>query len=207
MQAGLATRIAALVPVKPLSLSKSRLSSELSASKRAQLIHDTLRRTVLTLLSVNGICDVYLVTRDKRVIEWARDWRCRVIADDATELNAALESARARMTQSNKYDALIVTSADMGWLAAEDVQACVSLARDSHCITIAPDRHRRGTNLLLLRPPTALSFCFGESSFARFCEQAQAKALACHIYSALTTSLDVDTATDLRLYDRAIFVM
>jgi 2-phospho-L-lactate guanylyltransferase (CobY/MobA/RfbA family) len=64
-------------------------------------------------------------------------------------------------------------------------------------VVLAPDRSARGTNLLLLRPPGALPFAFGEGSLARHRALAHAGGIEPAIFEATGTSFDVDTPTDL----------
>jgi 2-phospho-L-lactate guanylyltransferase len=78
------------------------------------------------------------------------------------------------------------------------LDALYELARAGEGVIIAPS-HDGGTNALLLRPPHAIGFAFGEGSFARHCAMAAAAGLPCHVYESATLALDVDHPEDLAL--------
>jgi hypothetical protein len=83
-------------------------------------------------------------------------------------------------------------------LTAADVAALVALAgADAPTVVLAPDRHERGTNALLLRPPDAIPFAFGPDSLARHQAVATARGLPVRLYYAPGTALDLDTPEDL----------
>jgi 2-phospho-L-lactate guanylyltransferase len=63
---------------------------------------------------------------------------------------------------------------------------------------IAPSRDG-GTSALLLRPPDAIDFAFGEESFRRHCTLAQARGVQCQVYESPTLAFDVDVPRDLAI--------
>jgi 2-phospho-L-lactate guanylyltransferase len=64
-------------------------------------------------------------------------------------------------------------------------------------VVIVPDRHGRGTNGLLLRPPDALSPSFGPDSRARHEQLASDAGAAWRIERPASLLLDIDTGKDL----------
>ena len=91
-----------------------------------------------------------------------------------------------------------VVLGDLPLLTAADVAALVALAGgDAPVVVLAPDRHERGTNALLLRPPDAIPFAFGPDSLARHRAAAAARGLPVRLYRAPGTALDLDTPEDL----------
>jgi 2-phospho-L-lactate guanylyltransferase len=62
---------------------------------------------------------------------------------------------------------------------------------------LAPDRAQRGTNALLLSPPTAFSPHFGRGSFAQHRQAAATSGVALELFHAPGIALDVDTPEDL----------
>jgi 2-phospho-L-lactate/phosphoenolpyruvate guanylyltransferase len=63
-------------------------------------------------------------------------------------------------------------------------------------IVIAPDRHRQGTNSLLLRPADAIEFSFGESSYQRHLELATASGLKSIEVFRTGLAFDIDLPRD-----------
>jgi 2-phospho-L-lactate guanylyltransferase len=89
----------------------------------------------------------------------------------------------------------------------EDVRAMVSLLGPGPGVVIAPDRHERGTNALLLKPPGIIDFVFGPDSAQQHAQQATAKGVTPQWYRSSSISLDVDEPDDLTLYDAAPFLL
>jgi 2-phospho-L-lactate/phosphoenolpyruvate guanylyltransferase len=200
----------ALVPVKNLSRAKSRLAGTLSAAARARLMHDTLRRTLQALKQTGTFAEIAVITRDDEVARWAGEWGARVVREHHDGLNESLAEARAVFADASAdADALLIVPADLGWLVSEDVQAMAALLDSSGqpAVVIAPDRHERGTNALLLRPPGIIDFAFGPDSAQRHAQQAQAKGVTPQWYRSSSISLDVDEPGDLALYDAAPYLL
>jgi 2-phospho-L-lactate/phosphoenolpyruvate guanylyltransferase len=196
----------ALVPVKNLSRAKSRLAGTLSAQERARLMHDTLRRTLQALKQTGVFAEIAVITRDDEVARWAGEWGARVVREHHDGLNESL--AEARTVFADAY-ALLVVPADLGWLVSEDVQAMAALLDNSGqpAVVIAPDRHERGTNALLLRPPGIIDFAFGPDSARRHAQRAAAHGITPQWYRSSSISLDVDEPDDLALYDAAPYLL
>ena len=196
--------VIALVPVKRLDQAKSRLSDKLDAPARVQLMHDTLRRTVRALQAAAIFERISIVTLDEHVQAWADGWGVHVISEHRQGLNEALEEARGECDQA---DAVLVIHGDVAWLTVEDVLAMSRLATPDRAMVIAPDRHNRGTNALLLKPPCAIPFAFGENSAQRHAGLAREAGIEPAWYHSPTLGLDVDVAADLRLYEAAPFLL
>ena len=197
----------ALIPIKSLAQAKSRLQHRLGPEERAQLMHDTLRHTVRAVRQSGLLERVILVTRDPAVAAWADDWEIGHFAESAAAsgLNGALAEARRALGQST--DALLILPGDVAWLEADDVRnmAALAMSEQDKAVVIAPDRHERGTNALLLRPPTVIDFHFGPDSAQQHAAQAKAAGITPVWYHSSSVSLDIDEPDDLRLYERAAF--
>jgi 2-phospho-L-lactate/phosphoenolpyruvate guanylyltransferase len=196
----------ALVPVKALARAKSRLAGRLEPAARARLMHDTLRRTVQVLRQVAEVDAVVVITRDAEVSAWAQVWGARVMSEHDDGLNESLREAQAQFAGA---DAVLVVPADLGWLAVEDIRAMAALANavNGPAVVIAPDRHERGTNGLLLRPPSAIDFAFGPDSARLHAERAASKGIPPQWYRSSSISLDVDEPEDLALYEAAPYLL
>jgi 2-phospho-L-lactate guanylyltransferase len=66
-------------------------------------------------------------------------------------------------------------------------------------VVIAPDRHGKGTNALLMVPPGQIEYDFGEGSFQRHCERAKNSGARLEIVNLPSLSLDLDMPEDLEL--------
>jgi 2-phospho-L-lactate guanylyltransferase len=194
----------ALVPVKALARAKSRLAGTLDPQARARLMHDTLRRTLEVLKQVEAIRQCVVITRDTEVGRWAEEWGADVVQEHADGLNESLLEAR---TQLPGAQALLVVPADLGWLAVEDIRAMVALVGSGPAVVIAPDRHERGTNALLLQPSDVIDFHFGHDSAQQHAREALARGIAPQWYRSSSISLDVDEPEDLALYEAAPYLL
>ncbi|MCS6773306.1 MAG: 2-phospho-L-lactate guanylyltransferase [Anaerolineae bacterium] len=192
-------KIVALIPVKPLPHSKSRLSRTLTPESRAQLVHDSLRHVVYALRAVPEIQRTVVVSRDAQVAEWAEWFGAAHFCESRRGLNAALEEARAQFSLA---DGLLVLASDLVALSSVDVRELIRRGHEvpSRCVVIAPDRRGRGTNALLLKPPNAIPFAFGEGSARRHERLALAHGAVPVWYRSDSVALDLDCTDDLEVY-------
>jgi 2-phospho-L-lactate guanylyltransferase (CobY/MobA/RfbA family) len=75
----------------------------------------------------------------------------------------------------------------------------IERASDPPVIVIAPDRHEKGTNALLISPSGLIEYDFGENSFQRHCERAKKAGARLEIVNIPTLGLDLDLPEDLEL--------
>jgi 2-phospho-L-lactate guanylyltransferase len=94
---------------------------------------------------------------------------------------------------------VLVIPADLPLLSASGVRALLERAIDPPVVVIAPDRHERGTNALLLSPANLIEYDFGEGSFKRHCERARRAGARLEIVKLPSLELDLDLPEDLEL--------
>src|SRR6185312_568775 len=100
-----------LIPCKPLSEGKSRLSQLLPPRARYELCASLLRQTLELARLLADPDRIFLVTADESAAAQARALGATVIADSANELNDALELGRNRI--QNGADGLLVLPIDL----------------------------------------------------------------------------------------------
>ena len=172
-----ATGVYAVVPVKDLWGTKSRLAPVLDPGARAGLTLYMMGRVVREILKA-GIVDVCVVSPDRMVLEEAERRGATPLVQESRGLNPALEEGRRRALELGA-STLLVLPADLPLLDAEDVLAVLQEAGDGPSAVISPDGTRSGTNALLIQPPDVLPFAFGTDSFEA------------HLGAARRRSLDV----------------
>jgi 2-phospho-L-lactate/phosphoenolpyruvate guanylyltransferase len=186
----------ALVPVKPLAEAKTRLASILSSEDRVKLVRAMLDHTLRVLSSVEELAGVAVVTHDATVSALADRYGARVVYEPhVAGLNASLEWAVARLGDTQAEGVLVIPS-DLPILRPESIAALLAAAT-APGVVVAPDRHRRGTNALLLAPPTLIPFCFGEHSFRRHLDAARAAGVVPVVVDTPDLAADVDLPEDL----------
>ncbi|MFQ5894666.1 MAG: 2-phospho-L-lactate guanylyltransferase [Nitrospinota bacterium] len=186
----------AVLPVRPLKEAKSRLAGLLSARERRALVRWMLERVLRALLEATAVDRVLVVSRDAEVLEAVRSAGALTLLERGEGLNGALAAARRRAAQWGA-DSLLVIPADLPLLAPDDVDALVGAAEDGAAVVAAPCPVDGGTNALLLRPPGALPFAFGEGSFERHRSLARKRGLTFATHHSPPLALDIDRAEDL----------
>ena len=176
----------AIVPVKPLRESKSRLSHILSSEERAELTRKILGKTLDGLGDVKGIFKTMVVSRDPVVLKIARQHGALTFSEsDKQDLNMALTRA-THIAVAQQANAILVLPSDLPFLTVEDVEMMInSLSPDGRhvngngyqhhkrAITICADHNDEGTNALLLSPPTGFVYRYGPDSFQQHLEEAE----------------------------------
>jgi 2-phospho-L-lactate guanylyltransferase len=189
----------AIVPVKPLRRGKSRLSGALSEDQREELNRVLLQRTLKTLLDLKEVEQVLVVSRDSAALALARDLGARTVQEDgAPALNTALKRATV-VAQVYASRGVLVIPADLPLLTAADVLALLQRATEPPVVVIAPDRHQKGTNALLLSPANLIEYDFGGDSFPRHCDRARRAGARLEIVDLPSLGLDLDLPEDLEL--------
>jgi 2-phospho-L-lactate guanylyltransferase len=198
-------RIVAIVPVRSLSGAKSRLGEPLDAEERADLVMALLRRTVEQALSATRLAGVVVVSQDEDLLAEARAMGAASLLQELDGLNEGLDEARA--ASDPEATAIVILPADLPSVAssaidqlAEAAELARRTAPDRPVVALVPDRHGKGTNALLIAPPDAIPFCFGEDSrTAHTAAAAAAGATYVELDGPLT--FDLDTPEDLLLAD------
>jgi 2-phospho-L-lactate guanylyltransferase len=185
----------AVVPVKDLWGTKSRLKPILNPGARAGLTLYMMGR-VVSAISGAGVENVCVVSPDPIVLDEARRRGAEPLLQESRGLNPALEEGR-RWAMDRGTTALLVLPVDLPLLDAEDVSAVLEQVGETPSVTISPDGVHAGTNALLLRPPDALPFAFGPGSYEAHLRAARERGLDVRVCERPHLAFDLDTAEDL----------
>jgi 2-phospho-L-lactate/phosphoenolpyruvate guanylyltransferase len=189
------TGVYAVVPVKDLRGTKSRLAPVLDPGARAGLTLYMMGRVVGAIREA-GIEDVCVVSPDRMVLEEAKRRGATPLLQESRGLNPALEEGRRR-AMGLGASRLLVLPADLPLLDAEDVLAVLGETGGEPSVVIAPDGARSGTNALLIQPPDVLPFAFGTGSFEAHLGAARRRGLDVRVCERSHLAFDLDTAGDL----------
>jgi 2-phospho-L-lactate/phosphoenolpyruvate guanylyltransferase len=192
-----------LIPCKALALGKSRLSPMLSASERAALCAELLRRTLDCALAVVPAERCHLVSADAAAAELAMAQRVGTIAEPPEAgLNGALAAARDALC-ADAAAALLVLPIDLPLASPRALQGLAAIGGD---VVAAPDRHGRGTNALYLAAAAAAAFAFrfGSGSLAAHRAEAEARGLSFRLFADQALAFDLDEPEDLRDWRAAL---
>lgn len=189
-----------IVPVRALEGAKSRLGAVLDAEERRDLVVGMLQRTIAASLAAPGVIEVIVVSPDPEALAIADAARARPLLQRSRGLNPAFQEARSAATG----DRLLLLPADLPTITTADVIAVLAAgdAIGSPSVVLAPDRHRRGTNALLLDPPDAIDPAFGGDSRAGHTWLAESADVPL-VELGGVLELDLDTPEDLLLVEQA----
>jgi len=192
---------AVVIPVRSFEDAKSRLGAVLDPEERRDLVERLLRRTVAAALATDGVTDVVVISPDPEVLVVAEAAGARRITQRSRGLNPALQEARDAIDA----DRLLVLPADLPGVTPAAIAAILAAgdAADAPSVVLAPDRHGRGTNALLLDPPEVIDPAFGVSSRSGHAWLASS-ADAAFVEVPGVLALDVDTPDDLLLAEAEV---
>jgi 2-phospho-L-lactate guanylyltransferase len=190
----------AVVPVKDLWGTKSRLKPILDPGARAGLTIYMMGR-VIAALRETDVDEVCVVSPDRIVLDEAEKRGASPLAQESRGLNPALEEGRRRATDRGA-SSLLVLPADLPLLEAQDVRAVLESGVDAPSVVISPDGAHAGTNALLLNPPDALPFAFGPGSYEAHLHAARERGLDVRVCERPHLAFDLDTVEDLSRLDK-----
>jgi len=190
----------AIIPIKPLSRGKSRLSSVLSDQERENLNHNLLNRSINCLKQVQEIDQIIIISHDPAVLSLSREFGVKTLQENRnTNLNNALRKATQAAKAFNATKLLIIP-ADLPFMMPEDLISMIYKSKSAPEIIIAPDRKMYGTNALFINPTGILDYDFGQWSFKKHIEQAERKKISVVIYNNDRLGFDLDLPEDMAIY-------
>ena len=185
----------AIIPVKSLSEAKSRLATHLTLRQRENLVLDMLHHVLQALRESNVLEQVSVVSSDQRVLRQAQAWGAQAVVEEMPGHNAALHAAALQELAAGT-SALLTIAADLPLLHPSDIRVLVAQSA-LYPVVLASSRDGTGTDAILVRPPLAIPYLFGENSLQRYQQAARQWQLDSTIYHSIGLSLDIDTIDDL----------
>lgn len=195
----------AVIPIKPLRDSKSRLAHILTPDQRAELTSHLLQHTLHAIKESEQIYRTLVISRDPAVLKLARQEGVFTFNEgDRQGLNQAVTRA-AGVTAARGADSILILPADLPFITADDiVKLALALPADSEQsqpqAIICPDLECEGTNALLLSPPLEFTFQYGPGSFHKHQQEALRRARQLTTIKLPGVQFDVDTEEDWTAY-------
>ena len=188
------------VPVRAIEGAKSRLGEVLDAEERRDLVERLLRRTIVAALATDDVGEVIVVSADPEVLDVAAEEGARPLLQRSRGLNLAFQEAR----DAAAGDRLLLLPGDLPSVTPEAIGRVLAAgdAAGTPSVVLVPDRHRRGTNALLLDPPGAIDPAFGGHSRAGHAWLAESADVP-FVELDGVLELDLDTPDDLLLAEAA----
>lgn len=195
----------AILPVKPLSQSKTRLGHILSPVERVTLTQHLLEHTLHVLQQLPGIAQTLVVSRDETILTTAQRYHTHVFTERAPyELKTAVTQA-AKYATLQQVDGILIIPADLPFLQGYELQQLLDKAAPATCV-ICSDEKKEGTNALLLPPSTNFTFQYGPCSYPKHLAEAARLNLITHTITAPGICFDLDTEADWHIYQQMLGV-
>ncbi len=185
----------AVVPVQRLETAKSRLASVLSPQERSDLVLTLFDNVMTALTGSSAVHRIVVVSPDPNVLDVAHRWRAELLEQTGRGLNAAIRLGRDHAVGLGA-DSILIVLADLPRVTSDDIDLMVNRSLGMS-VTMAPDRHGRGTNAMILCPPNVIEPAFGVDSLLKHQREVEQSGLNANTFKSSGTAFDVDTVDDL----------
>jgi len=188
----------ALIPFKGVERGKSRLSGVLAPDEREALARELFDHVVAVFRESPSVDGVAVVSDSSEALVHARELGVTTLKDPPEKdgLSDVVDAALRELEGFGATSALICMS-DLPKLSVQDVESVVRQLEETD-VVLVPDLLHEGTNLVALRPPTAMASCFGhQDSLQRHQARAGALGLTVSIQLRSGIGFDVDDPGDL----------
>jgi len=178
---------AVLVPVKAFAEAKARLGAVLGDAARRRLVRQMAER----VLAAAAPLEVAVVCDDTEVADWARQHGALVIWEPGRGLNGAVEAGVERLGAMGVEEVTV---------AHGDLPRATGLSAlgPFDGVTLVPDRHHDGTNVIGLGVGKGFRFSYGPGSFSRHRAECDRLGLPVRVLEVPNLALDVDWPADLQ---------
>jgi 2-phospho-L-lactate guanylyltransferase len=192
--------IAALVPVKTLASSKSRLLPRLDRSAVERLTAAMLHDLLETLQRVPALERIVVVTPDPEIAKLASEAGAETRLCPLPGLNESLESAAAALAPG-AGDAALVVLGDVAGARVADIETLLDAVPDRG-VALAPSSDG-GTSALLRRPWDIIAAGFGPDSARIHRDLATRAGVPFEEIPLDSLAIDIDEPEDLETFMRS----
>ncbi|HEY6731623.1 MAG TPA: 2-phospho-L-lactate guanylyltransferase [Solirubrobacterales bacterium] len=185
-----------VLPIKRFDAAKQRLAAGIDGERRRELAEAMVADVLEAIGNARAIERLIVVTGDPIAQELAAGVKAEVVPDpeDAGHVEAALAGiARAEVEGAER---VLLLAGDCPLLDSRELDRLLTGVPGSY-VGVVPDRHRTGTNALLLCPPNAIVPAFGEGSRNRHVEAARQAGIPFGVEELPSIELDLDTPADV----------
>jgi 2-phospho-L-lactate guanylyltransferase len=183
---GLLGQRAVLVPVKSFTEAKQRLGEAMGEEQRATLV----RRMAARVLQAAAPLPFAVVCDDTDVADWARRHGALVIWEPGRGLNGAVQDGVERLAAMG-VGYVTVAHGDLPHASG------LGTLPAFEGVTLQPDRHGNGTNVIRVPTGCGFHFSYGPGSFARHLAECRRLDLPTRVLDVPALALDVDSPADL----------
>lgn len=182
---------AVVIPIKSFTIAKGRLASTLSSQQRS----DLARQCATTVVTAAKEFPTFVVCSDPEVATWAQSLHATVVDCQTPGLDVAV-AAGCQAAKESGATHVIVAHADLPLATSFS-----KIAKEGK-VSMVPDRHRDGTNVLSFPLSTKFRTAYGPGSFDNHSRIAHSLGLDVEVIDDESLALDLDTAEDLEELQR-----
>jgi 2-phospho-L-lactate guanylyltransferase len=185
------------IPVKGLKDAKRRLEVVLRPEERS-LLCIAMLKDVLKAVSMSEYVErTAIISCDEKILKLARTLGAIALDEGESKgLNSAVEKM-ARFCIDRKVKSMLVLPIDIPLVKSDDIDGMIKESFFPNSVVIAPSMDEKGTNALLLTPPTVIKPRFGINSFKTHIDEAITNRIRYIVYKSPRVALDIDTPKDL----------
>ncbi len=184
----------AVIPVKGLTESKTRLSDYLGDRKK--LLVGALLQDVLSSVIESGVYDrVVVISPDDSTLSHVKGSSVTLVRQTGLGLNRAIEQAN-RLALKQSSTSLTTILADIPLARPQDFKELFNLGNEDRKVLMAPSL-KGGTNVMMNQPPGMLRPSYGRWSYSKHLRLAQQNGITTYSFSNPRISFDIDTVQDL----------
>lgn len=189
----------AVVPVKKLSESKTRLSQTLSLNNRQKLVLVMLEDVLASLSESDLVDQVAVLTPDRQVADRAENLGARTMMD---QTNVGINESIAMVTEYEIKERsgmpLLILPVDVPLVKPTTIDSIIrKVDNPNHALVVISPSTAKGTNALLRNPPDAIPTHYGVGSFGAHVAEAMARKVRLEVQRSEDLEIDVDTPSDL----------
>ncbi len=188
-----------IIPMKPLADCKTRLSRQLTAEERGDLVIGMLRRVIMAIKGAS-IDIFWVVGGDWRIRNLTRNFDGLWVEDFGRNLNDTVDKAFDRASQRG-HGALYLPG-DLPFLKPSDLTSLLRSSGNGRNIVLAPARRDTGTNGILIPPKLAFKPELGNRSFTKHLSQAGKLGISVAICYSEGLGFDLDIMEDLEFFQQ-----
>jgi 2-phospho-L-lactate/phosphoenolpyruvate guanylyltransferase len=187
----------AVVPVKQLSLAKSRLSPAFSPQVRQELAFAMLEDVLAALAKVAALAGIIVATLDDDVARLARSFGAQICSEAADEGHTkTVMAAGARLARQGR-GGMLTMPGDIPAVTAAEIASVLREHGTAPAFSIVPAHDRRGSNAIVMTPPLCVPLAFGNDSFTPHLAAARRLGIEPRIVEAAGIALDIDSPEDI----------
>ena len=189
------TRNIAVIPVKGLLDSKSRLNRVLAPQDKKRLILAMLKDVLCSVRESELFSRVLVISPDWNVEREANLEPGIFVHQEGLGLNPGIRQATLQ-AMGAKASSVAVLLADIPLVQPNDLRELQTVGNTAQRVVLSPSL-KGGTNVLIREPPDLIDSTYGRWSFSNHLRAAQKRRIPVYSVSNQRLSFDIDTPEDL----------